>query len=291
MVEVTSGAHAQFSSDADPLTRLLDDAVKLCPLPATTHRVLQLAESDRASISSIVQAISNDPALAAAVLRVANSAMFTGPKVAQLDAAVIRIGLRELRQLASAMALLASFRSRDGVQVILHDRSVLAGSIANKLAKLSGLVSPSTGATCGLLCEIGAMVCLAADSKEYAKLWKESGTDPLERIAREKARYTATSNEVGRRHLLRNSVPDDVAAAVGADLSMVADSMNDLQKLCLVARHTAPLILSRTKRDNPSKLTEELDNLALRIGYAKLSGRELFELLKEAGFLRDFDRH
>lgn len=284
---VTQAAPFQPAEDPGLLAKVLDDAVKLCPLPATTQRVLQLADSDRASIATIVQAISNDPALAAAVLRVANSALYTGPKLAQLDAAVIRIGLRELRDLAAAMSLLASFRSRDGIQVILHDRSVLAGGIANKLAKVTSQVLPSTAATCGLLCEIGAMVCLAADGKEYAKLWKELGPLGVGRVEREMARYSVTSFEIGRRHMARNGVPDEVCEAVYVDPNMDTDSMTPIQKLTLLARQAAPLLLVGGRVGANAKLGDQLDTLALQIGFAKLSGRELLELFKESGILRD----
>lgn len=277
-----------FPTSEDPglLARVLDDAVKLCPLPATTQRVLQLADSDRASIATIVQAISNDPSLAAAVLRIANSAMYAGQKLAQLDAAVIRIGLRELRELAAAMALLASFRSRDGIQVVLHDRSVLSGGIANKLAKVTSQVLPSTAATCGLLSEIGAMVCLVADGKEYAKLWKEVGPSGVGRTEKELARYGVTSFEIGRRHLARNGVPDEVCDAIHVDSTMDTDAMTALQKLTLLARQAAPLLLVGGRVTASAKISDQLDSLALKIGYAKLSGRELLELFKESGILR-----
>lgn len=271
----------------DPLLKLLDDAVKLCPLPATTQRVMRLAESDKASIASIVQAISNDPALATAVLRVANSAMYTGPKLAQLDGAVIRIGLRELRELSAAMSLLASFRSRDGVQIMLHDRSVLAGSIANALAKATKLVPPSTASTCGLLCEIGAMVCLAVDGKEYAKLWKETAAVPLDRSARERDRYTVSSYEIGRQFLLRSSVPEDVCSAAGVEEGADTEAMNLLQKLCLLARSAAPIVLAGSRVGAFSRLGDQLDHLSMRIGFANLGGRELLGIFKTAGVLRD----
>jgi HD-like signal output (HDOD) protein len=274
----------------DPLSKLLDDAVQLCPLPATTQRVTKLAESDNASVSSIVQALSNDPALAAAVLRVANSAMYAGPKLAELDAAIIRIGLRELQALGVAMGLLARFRSRDGVQVLLHDRSVLAGSIANKLAKATELLPPSTATTCGLLCEIGAMVCLAVDGKTYAKLWKDTVLVPLERLACERATYTVSSYEIGERFLLRNYVPQDVCSAIGVEPDVDPDAMNLLQKLCVFVRSAAPIILSGAKVGSFSKLGDQLELLALQVGFPRMGGKDLFDLFKSSGLLREQTR-
>jgi HD-like signal output (HDOD) protein len=285
-IETPHSLPIQFDQGPDRLSKLLDDAVQLCPLPATTHRVLQLAESDKASVATIVQAISNDPALATGVLRVANSAMYSGPRVAQLDVAVMRLGLRELRELATAMALLASFRSRDGVQVSLHDRSVLAGSIAKSVAKATGLVPPSTASTCGLLCEIGAMVCLAVDGKQYANLWKETAHTPLERLARENERYTVSSFEIGRRFLLRSSVPEDLCAAVGVQPGIAPDVLNPLQKLCLFARSAAPIVLTGARVGTFSKLGDQLDILAAQAGLAQVNGHELVDLFKQSGLLR-----
>jgi HD-like signal output (HDOD) protein len=279
------GPQMLVDPNPDPLAWLLDDAVKLCPLPATTQRVIRLTASDKSSIAAIVQAISNDPALATQVLRVANSATYAGPKLAQLDGAVIRIGLRELRDLSAAMSLLASFRSRDGVQVVLHDRSVLAGSIANALARATGLVAPSTAATIGLLCEIGAMVCLAVDGKEYAMLWKDTAQAPLERLARERARYSVSSFEIGRRYLLRNSVPEDVCTAVGIEADVASESMSVLQKLCLLARSAAPIVFAGSRVGAISKLRDQLDVLSAPIGFATLDGKGLFDLFKDTGLL------
>ncbi len=108
----------------DPIATLLDRVAEVCPLPVTTHKVMALANSDKSSIADVARVISTDPALAVAVLRVANSAVFGAGKVDRLDSAVIRIGLRELRELAGAMSLLAAFRSQAEVQIQLHDRSV-----------------------------------------------------------------------------------------------------------------------------------------------------------------------
>ena len=261
----------------------------LCPLPATTKKVVELADSDRASIAAIVQAISGDPALATAVLRVANSALYAGMKVSQLDAAVIRIGLRELKDLASAMSVLSAFRSKDPVQTTLQDRSVLAGAIANKLAKVTKLMPPSTASTCGLLCEIGAMACLAVDGKVYSKIWLETANDFALRVAKETERYAVTSFEIGRRFLERNSLPDEVSSVVGAELGADSSTLTVPQKVCLAARHSAAILVAFGATDESATIGS-LEGLMLQLDFAQLDGKGLYELLLREGLMRDLGR-
>ncbi|HET9958608.1 MAG TPA: HDOD domain-containing protein, partial [Polyangiaceae bacterium] len=85
----------------DRIDALLDQVVEVCPLPATTQRVLALTASDKSKVAEVASVISTDPALAAAVLSVANSAAYAANKVDSLDMAVMRLGLRELNNLAA----------------------------------------------------------------------------------------------------------------------------------------------------------------------------------------------
>ncbi|HEY5957536.1 MAG TPA: HDOD domain-containing protein, partial [Polyangiaceae bacterium] len=156
----------------DRIDLLLDRVAEVCPLPKSADRLLELTGSDRASIPEVARVISTDPALAAAVLRIANSAIFGGGNVDRLETAVMRMGLRDLHDMAAAMSLFAAFRNRGELLVNLHDRSVVAGAVAHRLAKAKGGIQPNVAFTTGLLSEIGAMACLSVDGKEYSQIWK-----------------------------------------------------------------------------------------------------------------------
>lgn len=272
---------------SDPITALLDRVAEVCPLPATTHKVMSLANADRSSIAEVARVISTDPALAAAVLRVANSSVFGGGKVDRLDSAVIRIGLRELRELAGAMSLLAAFRSQAEIQLQLHDRSVVSGSIANRLAKETTQAVAATAFTCGLLCEIGAMACLAVDGKAYAAIWKDYLHAPADRIAHEKERYTVSSFEIGRRFLQRNGLPANVCDAVGTEFGASTDDLEALQKITVLSRHSAPVVLSCARDGSYDVLNQQLEELAQRVGFAGLDGQRLFDVCVRAGVLAE----
>ena len=272
---------------SDAITTLLDRVAEVCPLPTTTHKVMSLANSDRASIAEVARVISTDPALATAVLRVANSAVFGGGKVDRLDSAVIRIGLRELRELAGAMSLLAAFRSQAEIQLQLHDRSVVSGSIANRLAKDTNKAATATAFTCGLLCEIGAMACLAVDGKAYAAIWKDYLHSPAERILREKERYTVSSFEIGRRFLQRNGLPNNVCEAVGTEFGTDVGEIEALSKITVLARHSAPIVLACGRDGGYDAATEQLQTLSQQVPLAELDGKQLFDICVRAGVLAE----
>lgn len=241
---------------------LLDRVVEVCPLSATTQRVLTLTAGDTASIPEVARVISTDPALAAAVLSVANSAAYGVGKVDRLEVAVMRLGLRELHKLAAAMALFAAFRSKAELSLQLHELCVASGSVAHRLAKETGAAQASTAFVCGLLSEIGAMACLVFDGKEYVELFRTSATDIDSRVAREVSRYGASSFSIGQRFLERNSLPDNVCLAVGSDIT-VAVERDALSKITLLARH-APLLSRLLESDQPA-LGAALDSLATRV--------------------------
>src|SRR5690349_625611 len=177
----------------DPTDALLDQVVEVCPLPATTQRVLALTSGESASIPEVSRVISTDPALATAVLRVANSAAYGMGRVDRLETAVLRLGLRELNKLAAAMALFAAFRNKAELTLQLHELCVASGSIGHRLAKETQLAAPSTAFVCGLLSEIGAMACLVFDGKDYIQLWQTANGNPDLRSQFEAERYGTTS--------------------------------------------------------------------------------------------------
>jgi HD-like signal output (HDOD) protein len=263
----------------DRIDALLDQVVKVCPLPGTTQRVLALTASDTSSVPEVSAVISTDPALAAAVLSVANSAAFGAGKIDRLEIAVMRLGLRELHNLAAAMALFAAFRSPAELSLELHELCVASGSIAHRLAKHTNVVPPGTALVCGLLCEIGAMACLVFDGKNYVHLWQEANAELPARMQLEAERYGATSFEIGQRFLERNSLPASVSSAVGARLDLEHDSLPPLAKITLLARHS-PLIRLQNV-GNPELALAAFQELTDRVGLSGVDARVLADACEE----------
>src|SRR5262249_5630566 len=97
-----------------PLSELIDQVVALCPLPASAQRILQLTSDPDVDIKEVGRVLATDPALAAEVMRLANSAAYSrGVAANDLVQAILKLGIGELRQMAGAMAILAAFPTQE----------------------------------------------------------------------------------------------------------------------------------------------------------------------------------
>lgn len=260
----------------DSIDELLDRVEKVCPLPSTAQRVLALTGSDDSNIPEVAKVIAMDPALAAAVLSVANSAAFGLGKVDRLEVAVMRIGLRELHNLAAAMAVFAAFRNQAEQSLMLHEAGVAAGAMAHQLAKESGKAQPGAAFVCGLLSEIGAMTCLVFDGKDYVHLFKKAGSSLDLRAELERVRYGASSFSIGQRFLERNALPETVCEAVGSEIVEDPNEIPDLAKITIIARHVPAL--ARHSGGDASLLFAPLEELSQRVPLDGIDGGRLLAI-------------
>ena len=269
----------------ESLSVFVEHVAEVCPLPATARKILELCQSERVMIPDLAKVITTDPALAAAVFRIANSAAYGGRGIDQLDVALMRIGLRELRDMAAAMSLLAAFRSQAELSLKLHDRSVVSGSIASLLAKATGACLPGTAFTAGLLCEIGAMACLAADGKGYLRIWHESSGEESLRAPLELSSYGFTSLDVGACFLSRSGLPSSVSYAVGTPLATAATTEEPLAKIVVLARHATSRLVGQPASARHTELRTDLYDLSAAVDLPDVDGQRLLEICVEAGAL------
>jgi HD-like signal output (HDOD) protein len=214
---------------------------QICPVPATAQRVMALCASADAEIPQIAEAVASDPALAVEVMRIANSAAYgRARQVGDLGQAILMMGLRELGQMATAMAMLAAFHTKRELSHDLHETAVLAGSIARGLAA-EVEVDPGKAFVCGLLGEVGAMACLAVDGEAFASLLDEAGADLAAREDLEIRRYGRTTRVVGALLLRHNGLPEEIAETVEARPS--PSLPRGLGRVAAFARETAPIVV------------------------------------------------
>lgn len=97
----------------DELDQLLDGETNLPAFPLVILELTKALRSENISAPEIENIISQDPILAANVLRVANSALYTfgTDEIASITIAVTRLGMAEVRRLCSVISMM---RSTDG---------------------------------------------------------------------------------------------------------------------------------------------------------------------------------
>lgn len=237
---------------------LLDRALELSAMPASTQELLRLTRSDDAELGPVVEALGKNPSLAAAVLRVANSTTYGQSRtIADLHRAVMVIGMQELHDVVAGTAMLAAFGRPDPLSQHLQSTAILSAVISQKLVASLGGGSPSTAYLSGLLCEIGALACLALDPG-YADLHRTSEGDARRRFDEEIERYGSTTAAIGGRVLAASALPTEVAEAVATTGLEPRSGPPKVGHLVALARLAASALLQATQHGDPDILRSEL---------------------------------
>ena len=96
--------------------KINNDTLVLPTLPAIALKVRKAADDPEANLNKMAEVIGQDPALTARIMKIANSAYLGRTvKVDSLQQAVTRIGLRQIKNIATALAMEQLFVSKNEI--------------------------------------------------------------------------------------------------------------------------------------------------------------------------------
>lgn len=251
---------------------LLDRALEYGALPSSTQQLLALTRRDDAEVGPVVDALALNPSLAAAVLRVANSALYGQQRaVADLRRAVSLIGMQELHDVVAGTAMMAAFSKGDPLSQRMQATAVLSASVARVLSGKLKLSANSASAAylSGLMCELGAMACLALDPA-FPDLYGASVDDARTRFTSEASRYGGTTPDIGGRILAASSLPTEVTQAVATTGLEPGEHSLTLGRVVAFARLSAGVLMRASEHGDGAKLREELTTAAQTVGLEKV---------------------
>ena len=200
-----------------PLTiaiREVVDAGKIAlpPLPNLVNRLMELLR-DRESVSSkqLARLVGTDPAVAATLLRWANSAAFGGlSPIHDLSLAIARLGLREVTSAVTALAHSGHFRSDDPVKSrileVLWGHALATAMASKHIAGLTG-GEPEESFVAGLLHDTGKLLVLRAVDHLESRGKTEITPMVLDEL------MNVLHTELGHRILTSWSLPDPICSA------------------------------------------------------------------------------
>lgn len=193
----------EVAPEIAPMSALLDQAVKACLesgqynlplLPESTARLLELLQSPEVDFREVDQLVSSEAALAARVLRVANTSAFRNRRaVASIREALTRVGTRQVMRIALSEQVASVFHV-PGYEALARANwwdarvcSVYAASLAAALGE-----DDDTAFVCGLLHAVGRPIVLQVVvqvaeqlreglSKTAARGWVEAWYVPVGR--------------------------------------------------------------------------------------------------------------
>ena len=199
-----------------------------------------LEDEERADAQSVSILLQRDPALAAAVIKVANCAAFGGlSQITNLAQAVSRLGLTQVRSVVTAISMKKMFTSDDKTEreilKSLWAHSMATAAAAKKIANMTG-VDPEACFLAGLLHDVGQLLVQAGLHRLKLQTPDLEVTDVVF-----KELLDSEHAELGHDVLRQWNFPEPVATAVKNHHNV--DAMNEGElTLCIQA---ANLIASR----------------------------------------------
>lgn len=191
------------------IEQVCERALRLPCSPAILPRLISVLVATDSSADDIADIIKVDSSLAAATLRLANSAFFTGGVPCETVAdAVVRLGQRELYRLA-ALALVSRWDagSARGEPGDFCRHALCTALAAEVLAETSERVDPQTAYTAGLVCDMGKLAVAHACAPWFPQLRELCARGGITWLQAEQELFGFTHAVVGGRLLKAWSFP------------------------------------------------------------------------------------
>ena len=167
---------------------------------ASAARIMGLLCNPQVTARDVAAVIGTEPALAARVLRVANSSYYgLSRTVSSIERALLLLGLDAIRGIAAA-ACLDRAVSHSGRHSIVDMRALVRHSIATavaseSVARVRHAALAADAFLAGLLHNLGTAVQLQMDRQGVAAMVAELATDPSVDIKALEARHAAVGHE------------------------------------------------------------------------------------------------
>jgi HD-like signal output (HDOD) protein len=190
----------------------------LPPLPFLAHEVLLATTDADATVGSIAEKIAREPAIAARVVAIANSAFCSSlTPVTSIEGAVIRLGLNRVRMLTLSILLAEQFNRQHCPGFRAEDYWLRATSTAHCAARLARELpelDAESAYLAGLLHNIGVMLLARLFPQQMSTLFSRHASTPaasLSRLMREE--LLTDYHAAGHLLLTEWGLPADIAAA------------------------------------------------------------------------------
>ncbi len=183
-------------------------------LPGTVNKVREIIYDKDGSASHVAEAISQDPAIAAKVLRVANSAAYGfSHKVDSVQLAVSLLGLVETYSIVISSAVINVFdKSRTFDYMAFWLESQSCARVARALSKFLELKNHSGVFSAGLLHDIGRVALVQIVPKHYERV--SPALVGLDLVKAEGDALGLTHTEAGYELALHWGLPAELAECI-----------------------------------------------------------------------------
>jgi putative nucleotidyltransferase with HDIG domain len=179
------------------------DLNKFPSLPQVLTRLLKELNGENLNMRSLAQLISQDVALSAKVLAVANSPLYRRLNaISSVDQAVVLLGLKMVRIIVVSLSLHQFFNHLTSGSAINLDKfwhhSLASGFLSRTLAEYIHYPDADEAYMAGLMHDIGKLTFMVSEPDRYAVMLHQSQSD-AELLELETACFGMTHSEMGAR--------------------------------------------------------------------------------------------
>lgn len=235
-----AAARATSSALVEELERSLHEGpLELPSLPEVALKIRKALADENVSVSEIARLIGSDPALAARILKTANSALFyRGSKpITSVHGAVSQLGQRMVRNVALSYAAQQVFIGYGSQQLRtflteVWQHSVHTAALAHMLARVRTAINPDEAFLAGLLHQVGKLYILMRVREREEVLAAEEAFQSV---------LAAWHPRLGRAVIEAWGLPDELAAAVGGHQTCALEAADppSLTEVLAVANYLA----------------------------------------------------
>lgn len=238
---------AQASTDQSPASeeKALRRPLQLHTLPAfpaVALELMDLLDQPECSVHAITAVLRREPALAAEVLKVSNSARYFRHKeeILDLDTALVVIGLSEARRVALNAAIRGMLGGALGVPELrlCWSHCIAVALICEEFAGRFGR-SPGRAYVAGLLHDLGMLALLSLYPVEYRQMVTLLGEDDRDWRTAERSVFGWDHEQVGAAVADQMSLPASLKPILSKHHDCSDFSKTDMLTLVALADHLA----------------------------------------------------
>ncbi|OLN33900.1 HDOD domain-containing protein [Desulfosporosinus metallidurans] len=201
------------------LEHVLNRIQALPPLPTSALRVIALTKNPATSVRELETVIAQDPALAAGMLRQANSSYYGyARRISSLQEAIVVLGFQATQGLAMVSAVAPLLKTQlNGYEIEqegLWKHSMLTAMTAKRLCQKLKLPFGDVAFTAGLLHDIGKLIISIYVQEVGPYLLKKVSEAKLSYVELEEKVIGYNHATVGGLLAKRWNLPEDLVAAI-----------------------------------------------------------------------------
>jgi len=168
----------------EELERRIKRVTELRALSSVVADVMTMTSFDEVDVEALAAKIKCDHALATKMLRLANSAMYGGRmKVESIDRAVLKIGMKRVRQLVLGIGVIGQWRESRPDDPLPREafwqHSMATALLSRHIATMIEYPDEQNAFTAGLLHDVGQLVLQDSLGRNYTAILAKARTDQL----------------------------------------------------------------------------------------------------------------